>query len=346
MSRTRVDERAAAVRVAAVGASSWASLTGRVRACTACPELASTRTTVVVGQFPRDASLAVLGEAPGAEEDATGEPFVGRSGRLLDELLADAGMPRARVAVLNALKCRPPGNRRPTVAESARCRGWLDRQLELVDPAVLVVLGGTAIDAVLGKGTKVTAVRGRARELGGRLVLPTYHPSAALRFGPAGEPRRLLAADLRSAVALARDLRRLGIRWSRAGVTDAEALHAVTQAAYAGPLSEGVEDVAADLAVGGGVVGRYDGELVAGLRFATARDGSGARWVRRVVVHPRVQRQGVGRALMEWAHAVSRSDGVATVRLGMRGEVRRFYEALGYAVGAEREGWTEMARDL
>jgi uracil-DNA glycosylase family 4 len=198
------------IRATAAAAPDWAALSRLVRGCTACPELAASRTSVVVGQAPAGARLLLLGEAPGAEEDARAEPFVGRAGQLLDRTLGEAGLSRRNVAVLNILKCRPPGNRRPSPAEVACCREWLDRQLELLVPALVVTLGTTAAAALLGRVPSLAAVRGRVHQVphaagrpGPLSVLPTYHPSAALRFGPAGEPLRALRADLELAASLA-----------------------------------------------------------------------------------------------------------------------------------------------
>jgi uracil-DNA glycosylase family 4 len=174
------------------------SLEEQIRACTRCPELVATRTTVVVGDTPEGARLLVVGEAPGAAEDASGRPFVGRSGQLLDRLLAEAGVPRAQVAVLNTVKCRPPANRLPTRAESASCRPWTAAQLEQLTPRLVVTLGLTSAVWFLGR-TTLGAVRGRVHEVDGPFelgVLPTYHPAAALRGGPQGEPMRLLREDL------------------------------------------------------------------------------------------------------------------------------------------------------
>lgn len=167
-----------------------------VTGCTACPELAGGRATVVVGEFPAGARLMLVGEAPGAQEDATGRPFVGRGGQLLDALLAEAGLDRAAVAVANVVKCRPPANRTPTRAEARRCSPWLDRQVEAADPALVVTLGGTALAWALGPGHRLRDVRGRVHDWRGRRLLATYHPSAALRFGPRGEPMAALRADL------------------------------------------------------------------------------------------------------------------------------------------------------
>ena len=187
------------VRTAALASPDLDVLADRARGCTACPELAATRSSVVPGAFPAGARLLVLGEAPGAQEDETGQPFVGRSGQLLDALLAEVGADRADVGVLNTVKCRPPANRPPTRAESATCRGWTSRQLELAAPAVVVALGLSAARWFLGPGT-LASLRGRLHDVDGVRVLPTYHPSAALRHGPQGEPRRLLREDLALAV--------------------------------------------------------------------------------------------------------------------------------------------------
>lgn len=193
---TQPDAAAAqAVRAAATACADLDALAAAARTCTACPELAATRTHVVPGVVPPGARLLVMGEAPGAQEDETGLPFVGRSGQLLDALLAEVGVDRADVGVLNTAKCRPPGNRPPTRAESATCRGWTARQVELAAPSVVVALGLSAARWWLGP-TSLAAVRGRLHDVGGVRVLPTYHPSAALRFGPNGEPRRLLRDDL------------------------------------------------------------------------------------------------------------------------------------------------------
>ena len=172
-----------------------------MRGCTRCPALAATRTQVVVGQTPPGARLLVVGEAPGAQEDLLGEPFVGRSGQLLDRLLEEAGLPRREVAVLNTVKCRPPGNRVPTRAETEHCRPWLQAQLVEVAPALVVTLGLSAASWFLGRVT-LGDVRGRVHEAQAQRVLPTYHPAAALRGGPNGEPMRLLRQDLAAAVRL------------------------------------------------------------------------------------------------------------------------------------------------
>ncbi|WP_034511761.1 uracil-DNA glycosylase [Blastococcus sp. URHD0036] len=196
----RSDAAAEEVARTAAAAPDWESLATSARGCVACPELAATRQHVVVGDVPVGGRprVLVVGEAPGATEDETGRPFVGKSGALLDQLLAEAGLDRAEVAVVNIVKCRPPGNRTPKAPEVARCSGWLRRQVELLDPPVVVALGLSSAKWFLGPRT----VLARAREGGpvaweGRSLFVTYHPSAAIRFGPNGAPRAALAADLR-----------------------------------------------------------------------------------------------------------------------------------------------------
>lgn len=181
---------------AAASAGSFGELVATMRGCVACPELAASRTQVVPGVRPPGADVLLVGEAPGAQEDLTGVPFVGRSGQLLDTLLEEVGLPRSRVAVGNVLRCRPPGNRTPRRAEVLRCRPWLARQIELVDPAVVVALGSTATQWFFGAGARIATLRGEDLAYAGRSVVVTYHPSAAIRFGPGGEPLAALRADL------------------------------------------------------------------------------------------------------------------------------------------------------
>jgi uracil-DNA glycosylase family 4 len=199
----RLDAAAEEVARTAAAAPDWASLAAAARPCLACPELAASRQHVVVGDVPAGGRprFALVGEAPGAQEDETGRPFVGRSGALLDLLLAEAGLDRGQAAVLNVVKCRPPGNRTPKTPEVARCSGWLRRQLELLDPPVVVALGLSAAKWFLGPRTVLAAVRGTPHDVDGRAVWATYHPSAAIRFGPNGAPRAGLAADLAAVAA-------------------------------------------------------------------------------------------------------------------------------------------------
>ena len=196
----RFDAAAEEVHAIAAAAPDWPSLAAAARPCVACPELAASRRQVVVGDVPAGgrALFALVGEAPGATEDETGRPFVGRSGALLDELLAQAELDRAGAAVLNVVKCRPPGNRTPKSAEVVRCSGWLRRQLQLIDPPVVVALGLSAAKWFLGPRVVLASARAAAPfDWQGRALWPTYHPSAAIRFGPNGAPRAGLLADLR-----------------------------------------------------------------------------------------------------------------------------------------------------
>jgi DNA polymerase len=184
----------------------WDRLAAQIKMCTHCEELAAVRHTVVVGEpglFTR--RLALVGEAPGAREDLVGRPFVGRSGQLLDQLLADAGLARHETAVLSAIKCRPPGNRIPRADELSNCRSWLTRQLELLNPRLTVALGLTAATWFLGRGITLARVRGHVHHVGGRQVVATYHPAAAIRFGPNGKPMAALRDDLALAARLLGD---------------------------------------------------------------------------------------------------------------------------------------------
>jgi DNA polymerase len=152
--------------------------------CQKCP-LAGSRTTVVFGTGNADADLMFVGEAPGFHEDQQGKPFVGRAGKLLDQLLEEIGLTRADCFIANVLKCRPPDNRDPLPAEIEACRGHLTRQIELIEPRVICTLGNFATKLLTGSPQGITRVRGapQAHELGGRPVFlyPIFHPAAALR---------------------------------------------------------------------------------------------------------------------------------------------------------------------
>jgi uracil-DNA glycosylase family 4 len=157
----------------------------QAQACTRCPQLASTRQTVVFGSGNADADLMFVGEAPGANEDRQGLPFVGQAGRLLDTLREEIGLTRADVFVANTLKCRPPGNRDPLQQEIDACQDYLFRQLELIEPRVVCTLGNFATKLLRGDPTtSITRLHGREeiRRIGPRRVrlYPIYHPAAAL----------------------------------------------------------------------------------------------------------------------------------------------------------------------
>ncbi len=186
----------------------WKALAKDITSCVACQELVATRTRVVVGEPPAygpaggPVRLAFVGEAPGAQEDAAGLPFVGKAGRLLDQLLSDSGMARAEVALLNVVKCRPPRNRAPRADEVARCRPYLQSQLDLLRPRLIVALGLTAVAWFLGRRTSLRTARGTVHQVDGWQVIATYHPSAAIRFGPSGAPLAALREDLDMAARL------------------------------------------------------------------------------------------------------------------------------------------------
>ena len=150
--------------------------------CTRCP-LSATRTQVVFGRGDPTSDLVFVGEAPGAEEDEQGFPFVGRSGRLLDRLvLEEIGLERDDFFVMNTLMCRPPGNRDPLPDELAACRGWFDAKLAALRPRVIVTLGNFASKALLGTTTGITKLRGQTYAWrDGITLVPTFHPAAALR---------------------------------------------------------------------------------------------------------------------------------------------------------------------
>jgi uracil-DNA glycosylase family 4 len=163
--------------------------------CTRCP-LAVGRTQVVFGTGNPDADLLFVGEGPGAEEDKQGLPFVGRSGQLLSRLvLEEMGIVRERDAyTTNVVKCRPPGNRDPLPDEIASCRPYLEAQLELVDPRVVVTLGNFATKLLLNTTEGITKLRGRTFPFGRATLIPTFHPAAVLRGG--GVPMADMRADL------------------------------------------------------------------------------------------------------------------------------------------------------
>jgi uracil-DNA glycosylase len=152
--------------------------------CTKCP-LAETRTRVVFGSGNADAELMFVGEAPGAEEDRQGLPFVGRAGALLAELLEGIGMSREQVWITNVLRCRPPGNRDPQPIEIESCQPYTRRQVELIEPRVIATLGNFATKLLTGSRVGISRVRGtpQIREMAGRTVflMPLFHPAAALR---------------------------------------------------------------------------------------------------------------------------------------------------------------------
>jgi DNA polymerase len=170
--------------------------------CTRCP-LSKGRTQVVFGMGDPHADLLFIGEGPGAEEDRQGLPFVGRSGQLLDRLmLEELGISRDRAYIANVVKCRPPDNRDPLPPEIEACRPYLERQIELIGPKVVVTLGKFAGQLLLDSKVGITKLRGREYAFGSAVLIPTLHPAYALRGG--GEPLAQMRADfVRAKMALA-----------------------------------------------------------------------------------------------------------------------------------------------
>jgi DNA polymerase len=158
----------------------WDELRAAVAGCTRCG-LHQSRTQTVFGVGSRAADWMIIGEAPGAEEDRRGEPFVGRAGKLLDEMLLAIGQQRQTVFIANILKCRPPNNRDPSADESASCRPYLRRQIELVQPKIILAVGRIAAQQLLQSDAPVGRLRGTVHELDGIPLVVTYHPAYLLR---------------------------------------------------------------------------------------------------------------------------------------------------------------------
>ncbi|MEP7328152.1 MAG: uracil-DNA glycosylase [Betaproteobacteria bacterium] len=170
-----------ATRVTRIAALTWGELAADVDACNACG-LCRTRQRSVPGVGDTKAHWLFVGEAPGADEDARGEPFVGQAGRLLDNMLGALGMSRDRnVYIANVLKCRPPDNRTPEPLEAAACRPYLERQMALLQPKIIVALGKSAASLLLGTDATIGSLRGRTHDYGGVPLIVTYHPAYLLR---------------------------------------------------------------------------------------------------------------------------------------------------------------------
>jgi DNA polymerase len=158
----------------------WDELRQCVTDCTRC-ELAQSRIQTVFGVGNQNADWMIIGEAPGAEEDRRGEPFVGRAGKMLDEMLRAIGQSRGSVFIANTLKCRPPNNRDPKPAEASACRDYLERQIELVQPRIILAVGKIAAQNLLGCDDPVGKMRGQRHDLNGIPLVVTYHPAYLLR---------------------------------------------------------------------------------------------------------------------------------------------------------------------
>ncbi len=178
-----VDQSAAQTltREVSIGTMDWVQLKQAVRECVAC-QLHAKRTQTVFGVGDEAADWLFIGEGPGAEEDARGEPFVGQAGRLLDNMLAAIGLRRGQdVYIANIVKCRPPGNRTPEPAEAHACEGYLQRQIALLRPRLLIALGKTAASNLLNTEASIGSLRGRVHQCHGLPLIVTYHPAYLLR---------------------------------------------------------------------------------------------------------------------------------------------------------------------
>ncbi len=178
-------------------AQAMTELRARALACVKCPHLASSRQNVVFGVGSIDAELMFIGEAPGADEDEQGEPFVGRAGQLLTKIIQTMGFGRDTVYIANILKCRPDtpgesaGNRKPTPDEMKTCQPYLLEQIDLIRPKVLVALGATAVDGLLGKTVGISKLRGQWQTFRDIPLMPTYHPAYLLRNQALSEKRKV-----------------------------------------------------------------------------------------------------------------------------------------------------------
>jgi uracil-DNA glycosylase family 4 len=178
-------------------AAAFTALRERALACVKCPHLASSRKNVVFGVGSIDAQLMFVGEAPGADEDEQGEPFVGKAGQLLTKIIQATGLSRADVYIANILKCRPDtpgqsaGNRKPTPEEMQTCIPYLHEQIDLIRPKVIVALGATAVEGLLGKTLGITKLRGHWQTYRDTPLMPTYHPAYLLRNQAMSEKRRV-----------------------------------------------------------------------------------------------------------------------------------------------------------
>ena len=177
--------------------AAFADLRRRATACVKCPHLAASRKNVVFGVGNIDAKLMFIGEAPGADEDKQGEPFVGKAGQLLTKIIEATGLSRDSVYIANILKCRPDtpgqtaGNRKPTPQEMQTCIPYLHEQIDLIQPTVIVALGATAVEGLLGKTAGITRLRGNWQTYRGIPLMPTYHPAYLLRNQAPMEKRRV-----------------------------------------------------------------------------------------------------------------------------------------------------------
>jgi DNA polymerase len=193
----RIEEPSPSALTSEAKAAAFTDLRQRAMACVKCPHLASSRKNVVFGVGDIDAQLMFVGEAPGADEDIQGEPFVGKAGQLLTKIIETMGLRRESVYIANILKCRPDtpgqtaGNRKPTPEEMQTCIPFLHEQIDLIRPKVLVALGGTAVEGLLGKTAGIMRLRGQWQTYRGIPLMPTYHPAFVLRNQALSEKRKV-----------------------------------------------------------------------------------------------------------------------------------------------------------
>ena len=183
----------------------WEALRRECAGCQSCP-LGETRTKLVFGDGNPESEIMLIGEGPGEQEDLQGVPFVGPAGKLLDSMLQMINLDRSKVYIANMVKCRPPHNRDPQPTEQQACRCWLDRQIELVDPKIVVCLGRIAAMGIIKDDFRITREHGQWFTLSGRLYMATFHPSALLR-DPSKRPEAFM--DLR---ALRKEIREICTR--------------------------------------------------------------------------------------------------------------------------------------
>jgi DNA polymerase len=177
----------------------WGECRRRASACTAC-ELARTRTSVVFGEGDVKTGLMFIGEGPGADEDEQGRPFIGRAGQLLTQILSAAGIDRGEVYITNVVKCRPPNNRVPLPGEMSACDAFLQAQILLLRPSIIVLLGSTPTKWILKTTEGISKLRGRWFDWKGAAVMPMFHPSYLLRYPDGkkpGSPKHLTWQDIR-----------------------------------------------------------------------------------------------------------------------------------------------------
>jgi len=176
----------------------WTTLEATAKSCRKCGELSRARHNVVFGVGNPRTELMFIGEAPGADEDERGEPFVGRAGQLLTKIIEAMGFKREEIYIANVLKCRPPENRAPLPNETANCLPYLERQIELIQPKVIVALGATAVRALLNVQIGITKMRGNWYDYRGIPIMPTFHPAYLLRNPPA---KKFVWADMKTVIA-------------------------------------------------------------------------------------------------------------------------------------------------